>query len=157
MTGKISEDPAVTTLVGVAYAGVQGGANVQVTQAVIDNSRALFKLTGADMKLTTDQQFTKQGAFTNYIPTYIVGIRKTGGTTGTCAGGIYPSASKAGTAIVANSQNWVALASAGKIVSATLASVVGTDAQNATPYLSLTTGSTAAATADIWIWGLIVD
>lgn len=157
MTGKISEDPGVTSLLGVTYAGVQGGANVGVTQAVIDANRALFRLTGANMQLTTDQQFTKQGAFTLYMPTFIVAIRRTGGTSVTCAGGIYPSASKAGTAIVAASQSWVTLTTTNKIVSATLAAVATTDAQSATPYFALTTGSTAAATADIYIFGTILD
>lgn len=36
MTGKISEDPAATTLVGLEYAAIQGGANVRVPQTLLD-------------------------------------------------------------------------------------------------------------------------
>lgn len=157
MTGKISEDPGVTSLIGLTYAAIQSGANVGVTQAVIDNNKALFVVRNANMKLTTDQAFTKQGAFTLYMPTFIVAICKTGGATGTCAGGIYPAASKAGTALVASTQNWVTLTAANKIVSATLTAGMTTDAQTATPIFALTTGSTAAATADIFIFGTILD
>lgn len=157
MTGKISDDPIPTSLIGVSYAGIQSGGNVQVPQTLLDSSRALFRLTGANMQSTADQQFTKQGGFTLFMPTFIVAIRRTGGTTGTCAGGIYPAAAKAGTALVANTQNWVTLSTTNKIVSATLAAGTLTDAQNATPYFALTTGSTAAATADVYIFGTVLD
>lgn len=156
-TGAISGDPGVTSLIGLTYAAIQGGSNVGVTQAVIDNNRSLFTLRGANMQLTTDQAFTKRGAFTLYMPTFIVAICKTGGVTVACAGGIYPAASKAGTALVASGQSWTNLTAANKIVSATLTAGMVTDAQSATPILALTTGSTAAVTADLLIMGIILD
>jgi hypothetical protein len=43
------------------------------------------------------------------------------------------------------------------MVDATVAGVNVTDVQTATPILSLTTGSTAAATADVFLYGYIMD
>lgn len=117
----------------------------------------LFVLRSADMQSTADQIFTKLFNGTNYVVSRVVAVRKTGGTSVACAGGIYPAASKAGTALIGVAQSWVALTGAGKIVDATLAAALGTDAQTAIPILSLTTGSTAAATADLFIYGYIVD
>lgn len=119
--------------------------------------KPLFILRSADMQLTTDQAFTKQGAFTNYVIQRVVAVRKTGGTSVACLGGIYTAASKGGSALIAAAQSWVSLTGAGKILAATLAALLGTDFQTATPILSLSTGSTAAATADIFIYGDIVD
>lgn len=116
----------------------------------------LFKLLGANMQSTSDQAFVKQGAFTNYVPVAIIAQQASGGTSVACVGGIYPSASKGGTPIVAAAQSWVTLTTAGVIVNAALASVVGTNAQTATPFLSLTTGSTAAATADFYVFGYVL-
>lgn len=117
----------------------------------------LFVLRSADMQSTADQTFVKQGQFTNYVISAVVSARKTGGTTVVCAGGIYTAASKGGTPLIAATQSWVLLSGAGKIVIATNAAVLGTDAQTATPILGLTTGSTAAATADLFIYGYVVD
>ena len=117
----------------------------------------LFVLRGADMQSTADQALTKTGAFTDYVITKVIAKRISGGTSVACAGGIYTAASKAGSQLIGVAQSWVALTGAGKIVDATLAALLATDAQSATPILSLTTGSTAAATADILIWGVVVD
>lgn len=70
-----------------------------------------------------------------------------------CAGGIYDTAAKGGNAIVAAAQSWVTLAS-GVIVTGTLAALTQTTLLSNTPILSLTTGSTAACTADIYIYGV---
>lgn len=123
------------------------------------NSREapLFVLRAADMQSTADQAFTKTFTGTNYVVTKVLAVRASGGASVACAGGVYPAASKAGTALVGVAQSWVALTGAGKIVDATLAAVIGTDVQTATPILSLTTGSTAAATADLFIFGNVVD
>lgn len=120
-------------------------------------NQKLFQLIGADMQSTSDQAFTKLFAGTNYVITKVVAVRKTGGTTVACAGGIYTAASKGGSALVAAAQSWINLTTTNKIVDATLAALIATDLQSATPILSLTTGSTAAATADIYIWGVIIS
>lgn len=119
-------------------------------------SSPLFVLRSANMQSTADQQFTKLLSGTNYRITDIVATRKTGAASVACAGGIYDSASKGGNAIVGVAQSWVTLAS-GIIVAPTLAAIVGTALLSGIPYLSLTTGSTAACTADIFIVGYCID
>lgn len=117
----------------------------------------LFVIRGADFQLTTDQALTKVGSFTNYVITSVIAVRKTGGATVACLGGIYTAAAKGGTPLIAATQSWVLLSGAGKQVQATLAAVLSTDVQTATPVLALSTGSTAAVTADLFIFGVVVD
>lgn len=118
---------------------------------------ALFKLVGANMQLTSDQAFSKNGSFTNYVITKVVAVQRTGGASVACLGGIYSAAAKGGNALVAAGQTWLNLTAAGKTVDATLAAVVGTDIQSTTPFLSLTTGSTAPVTCDISLFGEVLD
>lgn len=120
------------------------------------SGQPLFALRSADMTLTSDQAFTKVGSFTNYAVTSIWANRKTGAGSVACAGGIYTAATKGGDALVSAVQSWVTLA-ANKVVQATLAALVGTNLETATPILSLTTGSSAALTADIFIFGVVLD
>ena len=122
-----------------------------------DDNRLLFKLENADFQALTDQTFTKIGTFTNYMVGRVVGKRVTGGTSIACTGGIYTGASKTGNQLVASSQSWLGMSGAGKIQDATIAAVVATDFQTATPILSLTVGSTAACTGDVYIYGMILD
>ena len=119
-------------------------------------AQVLFKLAGANMQLTSDQPFTKLYSGTNYWVTQIIARQRTGGASVACAGGIYDAATKGGNAIVAASQIWVTLAS-GVIVSAALAALANTTLLSATPILSLTTGSTAACTADFFICGVDIS
>ena len=115
-------------------------------------SQLLFKLAAANLQLTSDQAFTKVYAGSAYLVLAIVARQRSGAASVACAGGIYDAAAKGGNAIVAAGQNWVTLAS-GVIVLATLGAPASTVLLTATPFLSLTTGSTAAATADIYIFG----
>ena len=125
-------------------------------QPTANLQQLLFVLRGANMHITTDQAFTKVFTGTNYVVTSVIAARKTGAASVTCAGGVYTAASKGGDALVAATQSWVTLA-ANIIVNATLAAVAGTAIESATPYLSLTTGSTAACTADVFIFGVCID
>jgi hypothetical protein len=123
-----------------------------------NTQQLLFVGRGLDFQLTTDQALTKQFAGTNYVITKILAIRKTGGATVACAGGIYTAAAKGGSALVAATQSWIGLSGAGKITDATLGALLATDAQSASPlYLSLTTGSTAAVTGDVLVFGVVAD
>lgn len=115
----------------------------------------LFAIRGANMQAITDQPLIKLLAFTNWFPTKIVGLRQTGGATIVCAGGIYTGATKTGTAIVAAGQSWLALTGTLGMVDATIVALAA--ALTATPILSLTTGSTGAITADVLIFGVILD
>jgi hypothetical protein len=108
------------------------------------------------MQLDTDQALTKVFNGAAYIPTRIYAVRKTGGVTVACLGGIYTAASKAGTAIVAAGQSYAAVTGTLGFIAATIAAL--TVGFTANPlYLSLSTGSTGACTADIFVYGLIID
>lgn len=120
-------------------------------------NKLLFILKGADFQLTTDQPFTKMFNGTNYVITHVQAIRKTGGATVACAGGIYTGAGKTGNALVAAAQSWIGLSGAAKSVAAAVAAVATTDVQTATPILALSTGSTAAVTGDVHIYGFPLD
>lgn len=142
-------------------AGFNGG-NVNITGGTINGAPVtnppgtLFILRGANLQLTSDQVFTKFGTFTNYVVTNVISVTKTGGATVACAGGIYSAAAKAGDAIVAAAQSWVGLTGIGIAVMSLLANLIQ-KSETATPILSLTTGSTTAATADFFIIGQVVD
>lgn len=125
-------------------AGLSSQASVQ---------QLLFKLTAANFQLTTDQAFTKFYSGTNYSPQLIIARQRSGAASIACAGGIYDAAAKGGNTLVAAAQSWVTLAS-GVIVTATLAALDLTTLFTNTPFLSLTTGSTAAITADVYIYGV---
>lgn len=118
--------------------------------------QVLFVGRGLNFQSISDQPLTKQFTGTNYRITDIIAVRKTGAASVTCAGGIYDAASKGGNAIVAAAQSWVTLA-ANVNVTATLAAVNNTALLSATPILTLTTGSTAAVTADVFIFGYCLD
>lgn len=123
-------------------------------------SYLLWRLTGADMTLTTDQQTTSvfHGvAFTSARLGSVLVIRRTGAFSGACAGGLYSGAGKTGNAWVAAGQSYAALTGAGKVVGATLAAIASTEIITSAPYLSLTTGNGAALTADVFVFGTILD
>lgn len=137
----------------VMRAAFQGtGTNAPVT--VQSGDSQLFSLRGANLNVTTDQAFTKGGTFTRYMVTRIVARRLTGNAS-IAAGGIYTAASKGGTAVVAAAQVWSALSAADKVLTLTLAAL--TDALQATPILSLTTAAGGAVTADVLIYGVVLD
>jgi len=122
-----------------------------------DTNRLLFVVRASNLQSTSDQAFTKVGQFTNYVPTVITALTVSGAASVACTGGIYTGAGKTGNALVAATQSWLGLSAVGKIVASVLAAVTTTDIQTATPNLSLTVGSTGAATADIFIFGTILD
>lgn len=117
----------------------------------------LFVGRNLNFQLTSDQALTKAFGGTKYRVTDICAAWKTGGASVACAGGVYDAAAKGGNALVAVAQSWVTLAS-GIIVTATLAAISLTTLESASPlYLSLTTGSTAACTADVFVFGYALD
>lgn len=124
--------------------------------ASANSSQLLFVIRSANMQITTDQAFTKVFSGTKYRIQDIVAVRKTGAASVACLGGIYDAASKGGNAVVAAAQSWVTLATAINVVPS-LAAVVATTVLNPSLYMSLTTGSTAACTADVFVFGYIVD
>jgi hypothetical protein len=124
----------------------------------------LYTLTNADMQSTADQAFVKNGTWSEALPTYVKAYPKTGGTSVTCSGGIYNQASKAGTADLPATASWLLLDSGTtpkKYLTFTSNVQAGNRLQNlvttGTWFLSLTTGSTAACTADIYVYGEIIS
>lgn len=117
-------------------------------------NQLLFKLSSANLQSTADQPFSIIAySGSAYMVTTIVARQRTGGASVTCAGGIYDTAAKGGNALVSAAQSWVTLAS-GVMVTATLAALTSTTLLTNTPILSLTTGSTAACTADVYVFGV---
>lgn len=112
----------------------------------------LFAVSAADFTLTTDQALSRLFSGTSYAVTGVIARRRSGAASVVCAGGVYDAVSKGGNAIVSAAQSWVTLAS-GIMVSATLAALTGTNVLSGTPFLSLTTGSTGACTADLLVFG----
>lgn len=107
------------------------------------------------MTLITDQPLQKLFDGTLWLPTAIYANRVSGAFGTACAGGIYPTAAKAGTALVAAGQSWAALTGANTSVTATLA--VTSVQTTATLFLSLTTGNTGALVADLFVYGIVLD
>ncbi len=126
-------------------------------QALAANQeQLLFVGRSLNLQIDTDQVLAKVFNGTNFIPTRIIAIRKTGGVTVACAGGVYTAASKGGTAIVASVQSYVAVTGALGFIACTIAALT-VAFSSAVLYLSLTTGSTGACTADVFVYGVVVD
>lgn len=126
----------------------------------LEDTRLIGKLIGANMNVTTDQAIAIRDLTDypsdKYIVEYIV-IANASISLTTAVGGFYTAASKSG-AIVANSQVYSALTAASKFVKATLTGTALTDLQTgANLYLSLTTPQGAAATADVYVFGRLLQ
>lgn len=117
----------------------------------------LFVLRNGNFQSTADQAFEKNGNFTAWFPTHIIARQKTGGASVACAGGVYDAAAKGGNAVVAAVQSWVTLAATVPIVATLAAVATGTVMTSTSLYLSLTTGSTAACTGDVFVFGYALD
>lgn len=118
--------------------------------------KLLFVLRNANMQATTDQPFSVMNAVGNYMPTHVVARQRSGGASVVCAGGIYDGAAKTGNIIVPAATSWVSLAAAVPVAVAA-ANILQTALLSATPILSLTTGSTAACTSDLYLYGLDIS
>lgn len=117
------------------------------------------------MQSTADQILTKTAGWTTAVPAAVYAIPKTGACSVACAGGIYGTASKAAPIYGPASLTWVTLDSAASppVYVAYSGALAAGGAQlnklvmnTAQAYVSLTTGSTAACTADFEIWGYVL-
>lgn len=116
--------------------------------------RVLGTLRAANMNSTADQAIAIPATITKWAPTAIWATNCTGSLT-LASGGVYPSASKGGTALVAATQAYSALTGSTVVLPMTMAANIATTLQTvATVYFSLTTASGAAATCDIYILGV---
>jgi hypothetical protein len=120
----------------------------------------LYVLRGANMQLTTDQPFTKVFTGRLFDPqsgSSIVNC-KSGAFSVGCSGGVYTAASKGGTQIIASTQNYSGLTGVNaQVHPAIVANNTTFDANAVTPTLSLSTGNSAALTADFFIYGSCLD
>lgn len=118
------------------------------------NVQVLYYLRGADLTSTEDQPFTKVGQWTGGIVSQVFSTNGSATPT-SCAGGIYGGAGKTAPTVVASTQSWAAMTTDKRVVNATL----GTQQfqVNGNLYLSLTTPSSAPATADFYIFGVSVN
>lgn len=121
--------------------------------------KVLAYLNNASFNSTADQPIILPSSINAFQLTGIL-ITNASISLTTAAGGFYPAASKAGTAIVAASQVYSTLTASTKLLSATLAAAVATTRYSTanladwTIYLSLTTAQGAAATADVYLIGI---
>ena len=118
------------------------------------NDQLLGKLIGANMNVTTDQAIpiTRIGSQKYLITKIFVTNASTSLTA--ADGGIYTATSKGGTAIVAAAQVYTALTAATVGLDLTLA--VNNTYVLDNLYLSLTGAQGGAATADIYVFGVIL-
>lgn len=118
----------------------------------------LGQLISANMNSTADQQITIFSAPAKYIIRRIV-VTNASVSLSTAAGGVFPQASKGGTAIVAAGQVYSGLSGSAKFIDLTITSSYTSsgDVLTATNiFLSLATAQGTAATADVYVFGDIV-
>lgn len=120
----------------------------------------LGKLIAADMNVTTDQQITMFSNPSKFVLRRIV-VTNASTSLSTAAGGIYTAVSKGGTAVVAASQAYSTLTTSALFLDLTLntASSANITVKSSVPnlYLSLTTAQGGAATADVYVYGDILE
>lgn len=114
--------------------------------------QVLGTLRGANFNVTTDQAIPIPPQFTKWAPTAIWVINCSTSMT-LAAGGVYPTTSKGGTALVSAAQVYSAATASSIIVPLTLA-VTTTAYTVSTVYLSLTTAQGGAATCDVYVIGV---
>jgi hypothetical protein len=120
----------------------------------------LGTLIGANMNSTADQIITMFSNPSKYIIRRIVVANASISLT-TAAGGVYTAASKGGVAVVAAAQAYSSLTSSALFLDLTLSTSgsASTTVKSSIPnlYLSLTTAQGAAATADVYVYGDILQ
>ena len=120
----------------------------------------LGKLIGANMDSTDDQRIVMFSNPSKFILRRIVVTNASISLT-TAAGGVYTAVSKGGTAVVASSQAYSSLSASTLFLDLTLntSGSASTTVKSSIPnlYLSLTTAQGAAATADVYVYGDILE
>lgn len=119
------------------------------------NRRLLGYLKSVNMNSTSDQEIKILNQSSYMIRSITMTNSSANLSASSAAGGIYPLASKNGTALVANTQAYTSLTGSTARFDLTLATP-NTRYTTDTLYFSLTTGHGSAATADIYIYGDVV-
>lgn len=146
---------ALATLTASMRALLASASNAALLASlkVLPRSGLLGSLIGADMNITTDQAIAMSSA--NYRVTGILVTNASLNLT-TAQGGVYNAAGKpGGGTLVGAGQVYTALTAANKFVDLTLSGVALTDVQTAGfLQFSLTVAQGAAATADVYVFGV---
>jgi hypothetical protein len=130
-----------------------GGGGATITTTASNTNRALCSIRAANFNTTADQACTIAAAVTVYTVTSIL-VTNCSTSMTLAAGGVYPTTSKGGTALVAAAQVYTALSGAAISLGLTLAANIATTRYTAaTLYLALTLGQGSAATCDFYVLG----
>lgn len=146
-------------LTGVAANDVNEMVQAGCTPIGLSNG-LLGRLLGANMNSTSDQQIPWFVAPGQYYRITKITAKNCSGSVTTAAGGIYPSASKGGTAIVASGQAYSGITGNTLALDLTIATTPGltvyqTPSAGTGPYFSLTTPQGAAMTCDLFVEGQV--
>lgn len=144
----------ILVFVGIALAQFGGGgANVTNNLTAANTTRLLCSIRTANFNSTADQACTIAAGVAVWAPTSIF-VTNCSASLTLAVGGVYPTTSKGGTALVANTQIYTALTTSTIVFGLTLAANIATTRYTAaTLYLALTTGQGTAATCDFYVWG----
>jgi hypothetical protein len=144
----------LNTNTGVEWECLSSATGAAVWVPKVSSDMLLGRLIGANMNETTDQSFvmTNWAALNPFRITKITAKNASVSLT-TAAGGVYPVASKGGTAIVAAAQVFSTLTAAAIALDLTLAAGTTVYPKGGKAILSLTTAQGAAATADFYLFG----
>lgn len=144
----------LAALRGKASGGTRkGAAAIDHRHSVLGMSQLLFTKAGANMNVATDQQLDKVWDFNDYLIERIRVVNASISLT-TAVGGFYTAAAKAGIAVVAAGQAYAALTGPTLGLDLTVAPA-GLDVLTADAlFLALTTPQGAAATADVYVFGV---
>lgn len=149
-------ETAITAAARTFLAATTAAAQ-RTTLAVLPKQGLLGSLLGADFNSTADQAITIASGVAKYVIRRIIVVNASISLT-TAAGGVYGAASKSAPIAVAAAQVYTALTAPAKFLDLTLTTLCGTDVfTQATLFLSLTTAQGAPATADVFLFGDIVE
>lgn len=123
---------------------------------VINQSQVLWRLLGANMNTVNDQAFIKAQSFSSYLVTGIYGVNASTSLS-LAAGGIYDTASKGGTPLVAAAQVYSGLTGSTLGLNLTLAAYGIGLRSGASLFLALTVAQGGAATADFYVLGVPIS
>lgn len=110
------------------------------------------RLLGANFNVTTDQAIPLIIPASATFRVTKITVKNASLSLTTAAGGVYPAASKGGTALVAAGQVYTALTGATIALDLTLATANAVQAAGTLLYLALTTPQGAAATGDVYVF-----
>ena len=135
---------------------VRSSSNVIPSGMPKYTNQLLFVGRGLDFQSTADQLFSRCFEGMKAMVTDVIAVQVSGAASIACMGGVYSTVGKGGNAVVPSTQSWVTLAD-GVPVYAALAAIALTSFTGDTLYLTLTTGSTGAIIADVFVFGVILD